>query len=63
MDRSMIDATSEGALVDKTLDQARQLISNMVTNSQQFGTRYDATPINRVHEVTIPIGSNNQQID
>ena len=39
MDRSMIDATSGGALVDKTPQQARVLISNMVVNSQQFNTQ------------------------
>ena len=40
-DRSIIDAASGGALVDKTLKAARQLISNMATNSKQFGTRED----------------------
>ena len=33
MERSMIDAASGGALVDKTPQQARVLISNMVANS------------------------------
>ncbi|XP_062080513.1 uncharacterized protein LOC133785278 [Humulus lupulus] len=37
LDRSMIDATSGGALVDKTPAAARSLISNMAANSQQFG--------------------------
>ena len=32
MGRSMSDAISKGALVDKTLEQARQLISNMAAN-------------------------------
>ena len=41
MDRSMIDAASGGALVNKTPEGARQLISNMAENSQQFGTRAD----------------------
>jgi hypothetical protein len=40
-DRSIIDATSEEALVDKTPEAARQLISNMAANSKQFGTRGD----------------------
>jgi hypothetical protein len=40
-DRSIIDAASGGALVDKTLEAARQLISNMAANSKQFGTRGD----------------------
>ncbi|RDY13878.1 hypothetical protein CR513_01146, partial [Mucuna pruriens] len=39
MDRNTIDATSGGALMDKTLEAARHLISNMVSNTQQFGTR------------------------
>ena len=51
-DRSIIDATSGGALVDKTLEAARQLISNMAANSKQFGTRGDFTT-KRVNEVSI----------
>ena len=39
MDRNIIDATSGGALVDKTLAAARDLIANMVDNSQQFNIR------------------------
>ncbi|RDY10458.1 hypothetical protein CR513_05015, partial [Mucuna pruriens] len=34
MDRSMIDATSGGALMDKTPAIARHLMSNMVSNTQ-----------------------------
>ncbi|RDX89959.1 hypothetical protein CR513_28243, partial [Mucuna pruriens] len=34
MDQSMIDATSEGALMDKTPAAARHLISNMASNTQ-----------------------------
>ncbi|XP_022866729.1 uncharacterized protein LOC111386494 [Olea europaea var. sylvestris] len=47
-DRTMIDAASRGALVDKTLKGARILIANMVGNSQQFGTRLNSPskPIN-----------------
>jgi hypothetical protein len=37
----MIDAASEGALVDKTPEAAKNLIANMAANSQQFGTRLD----------------------
>ena len=44
MERSMIDAASGGALVDKTPEAARILISNMAANSQQFGTRYEPSP-------------------
>ncbi|RDX69571.1 hypothetical protein CR513_51304, partial [Mucuna pruriens] len=39
MDMSMIDATSGGALMDKTPAAARHLISNMASNTQQFGIR------------------------
>ncbi|RDX93070.1 hypothetical protein CR513_24713, partial [Mucuna pruriens] len=35
----MIDAASGGALMDKTLVVARHLISNMASNTQQFGIR------------------------
>ncbi|XP_068666381.1 uncharacterized protein [Aristolochia californica] len=37
----MIDAANGGALVDKTLEAARNLIANMAANSQKFGTRLD----------------------
>ncbi|XP_048235719.1 uncharacterized protein LOC125371224 [Ricinus communis] len=50
MERSMIDAASGGALVDKTPEEAKQLISNMAKNSQQFGTRADGAT-RRVNEV------------
>ncbi|RDX63755.1 hypothetical protein CR513_57779, partial [Mucuna pruriens] len=36
MDRSMIDAASGGALMDKMPAVARHLISNMASNTQQF---------------------------
>jgi len=51
-DRNIIDAASGGALVDKTLKVARQLILNMAANSKQFGTRGDF-PSKRVNEVSI----------
>ena len=51
-DRSIIDAASGGALIDKTPKAARQLISNMAANSKQFGTRRDF-PSKRVNEVSI----------
>ena len=50
MDRSMVDAASGGALVDKTPDGARALISNMAANSQQFGARREP-PMRKVNEV------------
>ena len=50
MDRSMIDAASGGALVDLTPVAAKNLISNMAANSQQFRARADQNP-RRVNEV------------
>ncbi|KAH9751265.1 hypothetical protein KPL71_014224 [Citrus sinensis] len=52
MDRSMIDAASGGVLVNKTPTQARELISNMAANAQQFGNRQDLTS-RKVNEVNI----------
>ncbi|XP_030964230.1 uncharacterized protein LOC115985432 [Quercus lobata] len=48
--RSMIDATSGGALVDKTPEATRNLIANMAANSQQFGTKLNP-PSKHVNEV------------
>ena len=48
----MIDAASGGALVDKTPEAERNLIANMVANSQQFGTRL-VPPSKHVNEVNI----------
>ncbi|XP_042388986.1 uncharacterized protein LOC121980822 isoform X2 [Zingiber officinale] len=39
MDRSMVDAASGGALVNKTSTQARELIEVMTSNYQQYETR------------------------
>ncbi|RDX86376.1 hypothetical protein CR513_32294, partial [Mucuna pruriens] len=39
MDRSMIDTASGGSLMDKMLVATRHLISNMASNTQQFGIR------------------------
>ncbi|RDY00218.1 hypothetical protein CR513_16633, partial [Mucuna pruriens] len=50
MDRSMIDATSGGALMDKTSTTAQHPISNMASNTQQFGTRGAVAP-SMVNEV------------
>ena len=50
----MIDAVSGGALVDKTPEDARLLISNMVANSQQFSMRHDPPPQpKKINEVSI----------
>ena len=56
----MIDAASGGALVDKTLDAARALISNTATNSQQFGIRSDTSK--KVNEVTTTSPNLDQKI-
>jgi len=53
MDRNMIDAASGGALGNKTPVAARQLIENMASNSQQFGTRSDAIVVRGVHDVGV----------
>ena len=60
MERNMIDAASEGALVDKTPDAARALISNMATNSQQFGIRSETST--KVNEVTTTSPNLDQKI-
>ncbi|XP_031095193.1 uncharacterized protein LOC115999484 [Ipomoea triloba] len=52
MERKMMDAASGGAIVNKTPREARDLISIMAANSQQFGCRQD-TPSRRVNEVNI----------
>ncbi|RDX71405.1 hypothetical protein CR513_49258, partial [Mucuna pruriens] len=39
MDKGMIDSASGGALMDKTPVVARHLISNMASNTQQFGIK------------------------
>jgi len=51
MDRKMIDAASGGALGNITPAAAKQLIENMASNSQQFGTMSDATVVRGVHDV------------
>lgn len=53
MERSMINAASGGALVNKTLKAAWDLITNMAANSQQFNTRNDPPPPpKRVNEIS-----------
>ncbi|RDY11987.1 hypothetical protein CR513_03279, partial [Mucuna pruriens] len=51
MDKCMINVASGGALMDKTPVVARQLISNMVSNTQQFGIR-GTDPPQLVNEVS-----------
>ena len=57
MDRSMIDDASGGVLVNKTPTQAKELISNMAANAQQFGSRQDPT-LRKVNEVNIILLNN-----
>nr|XP_027083810.1 uncharacterized protein LOC113706121 [Coffea arabica] len=52
-DRSIIDAASGGALVNKTPQEARELIEGKAENSQKFGTREDV-PIRKVNEIETP---------
>lgn len=52
MDINILDATSGGALVDKTLVAAKTLIENMSLNSQQFTTRNNYVVLTKgVHEI------------
>ena len=51
MDRNMIDAASGGALGNISPAAAKQLIENMASNSQQFGTMSDAIVVRGVHDV------------
>ncbi|PIN19322.1 hypothetical protein CDL12_08003 [Handroanthus impetiginosus] len=50
MERRMMDAASGGAAVNKTPTEARNLISTMAANSQQFGFGNDS--FRRVNEVS-----------
>ena len=50
MERRMMDATSGVAIVNKTPSEARELISIMVANSQQF--EFDQDLSRRVNEVS-----------
>jgi len=50
MDRNMIDVASGGALGNIIPAAGRQLIENMASNSQQFGTMSDAIVVRGVHD-------------
>jgi len=63
MDRSMIDVAGEGALMDKIPVVARQLISNMAINDQQFSTRVVATSKASTTEVFVFMIANNQRLE
>jgi len=53
MDKSMIDATSGGALGNSTPTAVRQFIKNMASNSQQFGARNYVIMVRGVHDVEV----------
>ena len=58
----MIDAASGGALMDKTPAAARQLISNMAENSQQFSSRHPSN-VRVANEASISMIANNQRLE
>ena len=60
-DRSMIDVARGRALVNKTHVEARNLIANIVVNSQQFENKHE-TPKRRVHEVGVASSHFEQQL-
>ncbi|XP_052171593.1 uncharacterized protein LOC127787571 [Diospyros lotus] len=62
MDRYLVDAASGGALVEKTPAAARDLISKMAQNAQQFGTRLN-TPMKTVNEVGFAAPMDQQRIE
>ena len=47
----MLDGASGGAIVNKTPQQARDLIAIMAANSQQFGSKVDNS--RRVNELNV----------
>ncbi|XP_047177365.1 uncharacterized protein LOC124844463 [Vigna umbellata] len=51
MDRSMINATSGGALGDMTSTEAKHLIEKMASNSQKFSTTSDTIVVKGVHDI------------
>ncbi|XP_051127610.1 uncharacterized protein LOC127249062 [Andrographis paniculata] len=54
IDRRIIDASSGGALMNKTLKEAWELLNDMAMNSQQFGPRY-VVGVKEVVEVSSPM--------
>ena len=63
MDKSMINATSKRALVDKTIEVARNLIADMVANPKLFAIRIyqPLKHVNEVHSTIITI--DNQRLE
>uniref|UniRef100_A0A803N792 Uncharacterized protein n=1 Tax=Chenopodium quinoa TaxID=63459 RepID=A0A803N792_CHEQI len=61
-----VDVASGGALIDKTPEQAKKLISNIAQNSQRYGTRYDVVSkrVNDVgvHNLEASLAENSRQI-
>ena len=58
----MIDAASGGALMDKTPEVVRILISNMAENSQQFTSR-NSSIIRTANEVSVSMVADNQRLE
>lgn len=53
MERSMINVVSGGELVDKTPEEAQNLIVNMAANAQQINSKSEPPlPLKRVNEVS-----------
>jgi len=63
MDRSMIDAASGCAFMDKTPIAARQLISNMEANYQQFDARVAAPSSTATNELFYSMVVDNQRLE
>ncbi|RDY14748.1 hypothetical protein CR513_00134, partial [Mucuna pruriens] len=59
MDISMIDAASGGALMDKTPVATRHLISNMASNTQQFGIKGVVQPGCRIRNTKHHLSNSN----
>ncbi|XP_052180113.1 uncharacterized protein LOC127793306 [Diospyros lotus] len=62
MDRYLVDAASGGALAEKTPAAAKELISKMAQNVQQFGTRMN-TPEKATNEVSVTATMDQQRIE
>lgn len=61
MDRNLLDASSGGALVDKTPVVAKSLIENMSLNSQQFSTKNSSFQTKGANE--IQVSSSNKALE
>ena len=63
MDRNMIDTNSGCTLMDKNPMATKQLISNMATKYQQFGTIVVAPSRAATSEVSISMDTDNQRLE